>query len=177
MCNDGKMSKNRSKMNNITKKLQIKRIILILIIALWMCVIFCLSGQNGDESSSTSSKIVNVVVDIFTKITDKELTVKNVDILTYIIRKMAHFTLYFILAIPTFLLFETYNIATLKRYIYTILFCFVYASTDEIHQIFSQGRNGNVIDILIDTLGSIFGTIFIQVVSNIICKSSIRRNK
>ena len=47
-----KMSKNRRKMNNITKKLQIKRIILILIIALWMCVIFCLSSQNGDVKKS-----------------------------------------------------------------------------------------------------------------------------
>ena len=163
-------------MNNITKKLHIKRVILILIMVLWMCVIFCLSGQNSDESSSTSSIFVNVVVELFEKIINKQLSVENVDTLTYVIRKLAHLTLYFILSIPTLLLFKTYNINIKRKYIYTILFCFVYACSDELHQIFSQGRNGNVIDILIDTTGSIVGIVFIQIVSNLVCKSSNRRN-
>ena len=83
-------------MKNITKRLHTKRIILVLIIILWMCVVFYLSGQNGNESEGTSSRIVNVVVSIYTKITNMELTTQSVNNLTFVIRKIAHFTLYFI---------------------------------------------------------------------------------
>ena len=135
-----------------------------------MCVVFYLSGQNGIESESTSYRIVSIIVSIFTKITNIQLTNKSVDNLTFVIRKIAHFTLYFIGTIPIFLLFETYNINKMRMYIYTLLFCTLYACSDEVHQIFSQGRNGNVIDILIDALGSVFGMIFVGIVSNIVYK-------
>ena len=37
--------------------------------------------------------------------------------------------------------------------IYTIIFVFIYACSDEIHQLFIRGRSGEILDVLIDTLG------------------------
>ena len=39
-------------MENITKKLHAKRVVLIVLVLLWMCVVFYLSSQNGDEFAS-----------------------------------------------------------------------------------------------------------------------------
>ena len=36
----------------------------------------------------------------------------------------------------------------------------VYASSDEIHQIFVSGRSGNIKDVIIDTCGSYLGIFF-----------------
>lgn len=157
-------------MKNITKRLHAKRIILVLIIILWMCVVFSLSSQNGDESNGTSSYIVNIITSLYEKNSCSELSAQNVHNLTFIVRKIAHFILYFIGSIPVLTLFKTYDISKNKTYLYTILFCFVYACSDELHQLLSEGRNGNVIDVVIDTLGGIFGMMFIQTVSNIAYK-------
>lgn len=86
------------------------------------------------------------------------------------IRKLVHFTLYFIVSILALMLFKTYNINNKKAYIYTVLFCAIYACSDELHQLFGQDGNGNIIDIIIDTLGSAFGIMFIEIVSNIVYK-------
>ena len=37
------------------------------------------------------------------------------------------------------------------------LFCFIYACTDEFHQLFVMGRSCEIRDVLIDTLGSFVG--------------------
>lgn len=43
-----------------------------------------------------------------------------------------------------------------KPVYYTILICFLYAAGDEIHQYFVPGRACRMLDILIDTSGSVF---------------------
>lgn len=154
-------------MENITKMLQIKKIILICTIFLWMVIVFYFSSQSAVESDSTSSQIVNIVINLYEKITNKVFSIKNIEIVSYIIRKIAHFTLYFIGSIPVLMLFKTYSISNKRMYICTILFCFIYSCSDELHQLFSQGRNANIIDILIDTIGSVCGIIFLEIVTNI----------
>ena len=34
------------------------------------------------------------------------------------------------------------------------MICFIYAMTDELHQVYISGRNGNIYDVLLDTLAS-----------------------
>jgi len=45
--------------------------------------------------------------------------------------------------------------------IVTLIFCFLYAVSDEVHQIFVPGRAFAVGDIIIDTLGAALGIIVI----------------
>ena len=42
--------------------------------------------------------------------------------------------------------------------LYTIIFCMLYAATDEFHQLFVPGRGAQVRDVVIDTCGSLIGT-------------------
>jgi VanZ family protein len=48
-----------------------------------------------------------------------------------------------------------------KAIFWTIAFCFLYSTTDEIHQTFVLERTGQLLDCMIDTLGAIIGSIFI----------------
>jgi len=131
-----------------------KTLSLILFI-FWLVLIFCLSHQPGKESAETSLFLVNIVL-YFTNLVN--LTI-DVEILSFLIRKTAHFFLYFILGILTLNVIIQYQIYQnhKKQITLAILFCIFYAITDEIHQIFVPGRSGEIIDVLIDSLGSISG--------------------
>lgn len=162
-------------MENITKKLHIKRTVLFAIIIFWMVLVYCLSNQNSVDSTETSVKFLNFLVSMFAKIVNKDLNIEDFMWLDYTLRKFAHFGLYFVGAIPVFSLLKTYNIGKVKQIVLTVLFCACYACSDELHQLFSEGRNGNFIDVLIDTTGSAFGIIFVEIVLNIVYKLKNRR--
>ncbi|MBO5743146.1 MAG: VanZ family protein [Clostridia bacterium] len=58
-----------------------------------------------------------------------------------------------------------------KAFFITILICFVYAVSDEIHQFFVPGRACRILDVLIDTLGSSFFILVCFLYSKIKIKS------
>ena len=123
-----------------------KKINLILLI-LWMIFIFIMSSFNSNDSSSQSGFIVNVLNCIF--------KIDNVEILTFIIRKLAHITEYFILSI---LMINCLKDSKIKNiFIIAILLSILYSCTDEIHQLFISGRSGSIIDVMIDSIGIILG--------------------
>ena len=114
------------------------------------------SNQSATQSSELSDSLIdNTIVkvyEIFNGKVNKEQRAKIIDNYSYFIRKLAHFTLYFILGILCFTFFKDFT----KHYvIYSIMVCFLYAVSDEIHQMFSIERGPGVIDVLIDTLGSL----------------------
>lgn len=136
-----------------------KYIINILLIVIWMFVIFSFSNQNGETSKGASDTIIIKVAEVITK---EKLTEEKEEKLTtkykFIVRKTAHVTEYFILGILVFFLFnKMYGIGP-KTFIYTIIFCFIYASTDEIHQYFISDRSARFTDVLIDTFGGFLAT-------------------
>lgn len=144
----------------IMKKLNVKKIlerenlfiiiIKLLIVIFIMGLIFYLSSDNGSLSSIKSDYIVNNIITL-TNINF------NVDYLTFIVRKFAHFFIYFLLGISVINLFDELNI---KRVIlYSLIFCIVYSISDEVHQLFVFDRTFKVLDILIDSFGSFTGII------------------
>ena len=58
-----------------------------------------------------------------------------------------------------------YYINTRKVRLFLIIFIFIYACTDEIHQYFIPGRNMAFKDVLIDTSGGAFGYIIVDIFS------------
>jgi len=124
-----------------------KKYINILILILWLSFIFLMSSFNGNSSNDQSGSIVTFISNI--------LNIDNLEFLSLLIRKLAHFTEYFILGILTINCFKDYKFNNI--FIYSLLFCIFYACTDEVHQLFVPGRSGNIIDVLIDSVGSIFG--------------------
>lgn len=138
-----------------------KKIIRIGALLFWMSFIFYMSHQNGDESTSQS----NFVADLFQKL-GINIGENYQGILTFIIRKVAHLSEYFILAILIYAVFILYmDIKRVK--IYSIAAVFIYASTDEIHQLFVVGRSGTLRDVLIDTLGGIIAILTIKLIEYI----------
>lgn len=137
-----------------------KRIIKYILLVLWMILIFWFSNQSGVDSSYTSSSIVMMFVSFIEKILGMTLSESVISIMCFIIRKLAHFTLYFILGLLLILVLKEYNISLTKRFIYATMFCLIYACSDEIHQLFIPNRDGNLLDVGIDMLGG-FLSIFI----------------
>jgi len=119
-----------------------------------MIIIFTFSSDNDVESNKKSDGIIIRTTEFVLnrKLSDKE---KEIYIEKYVIyvRKAAHFTLYFILGLTFISFLKEYNLDNKKLLIYTIIFVFIYACSDEIHQLFINGRSGEILDVLIDTLG------------------------
>ena len=143
-------------------KNKIKRIIFANLIILNCSLIFYFSNQVADDSSVQSSRVVDWVSEVLPSIRNLEETEKNSvkAMLVPIVRKTAHFSIYAMLGIWTINFALTFGKINMKqKIIYTILFCLFYATTDEIHQIFIEGRSCEIRDILIDTLGATAGTL------------------
>ena len=82
-----------------------KRIIYLILVILWLSVIFIFSNQSGEESGNTSKKLIINIINVYEKITNSEVDRDIViEKMQYPIRKLAHFTEYFILGILMFLL-------------------------------------------------------------------------
>ena len=118
----------------------VKKIIKILLLISWMILIFLLSNQTGSESQALSD---NMICSFISNC--------NPELYSFIVRKSAHFMMYFILGIFTIINFKINK----ENMLYAILICVIYAFTDEIHQMFVNSRSGEVRDIIIDSLGSI----------------------
>ena len=126
----------------------------IILLILWMGLIFSFSNQTGTSSSSLSTKVLtHIAITIDKDMTDEEID-EFVDKYSFIIRKVAHLTIYFILGILAYINLKEYMKVTPALVIYSIIFCLVYASTDEIHQLLVNGRSGNIYDVILDTCGS-----------------------
>ena len=117
------------------------------------------SNQTASKSQSTSDKVASDIVDVVETVTKNEIKKDKkeniIENTRFLVRKTAHFTLYFILGIIVYLLFTSYGVK--KILFYSILFCFLYACSDEIHQLFIFGRSGELRDVLIDFIGSLLG--------------------
>ncbi|MEW6040854.1 MAG: VanZ family protein, partial [Elusimicrobiota bacterium] len=71
-----------------------------------------------------------------------------------VLRKIAHLLEFAILCV---LLFRAIESSGKKNKFWPVFLSFTYAITDEIHQYYIPGRYTSLIDVLIDTAGSIAG--------------------
>lgn len=131
--------------------MKIKKTILIILILIWMITVFIFSNQASTESSSTSGKVIEVIM----KILNKDILDEKIQELQLPIRKLAHFTIYAIGGLLITLLINQYNILTVQKIIYSQLFITIYAITDELHQYFIPGRAASITDVLIDSAGGL----------------------
>ena len=112
-------------------------------------IIFVFSSQSGGESTNVSSRFVDFLKSIFGDFFPEEF-------LVFIVRKGAHISIYFLLGI--------FAALSWKRFSFSVLFCFLYACSDEIHQLFVLGRNGNIADVGIDAIGFVLGSAIVSMV-------------
>lgn len=124
---------------------------------LWMTVIFMFSSQKGSSSSALSSSVTRHFIQLFyPSFQNLDLLSQN-DLLNTIhtfIRKLAHFTEYGILWFCFYHFLRSYDMSSKKAYLLAVVFCFLYASSDEFHQAFVPNRGPSFVDVLIDTSGA-----------------------
>ena len=92
------------------------------------------------------------------------------------LRKCMHASEYFVLSILIFNCLKTFKISGWKTVIIPIGIAFLYACTDEFHQLFIDGRTSQFTDVLIDTFGAILGVAMSNVAIRIIGKIRQRYN-
>lgn len=134
-----------------------KKIISWALLIIWMIVIFLMSHQPGEVSSSQSE----LVLKIFSLI-GIELNDYFGELATLVVRKAAHFSEYMILFLLAYNVIRHY-VNDRRTRLYLIGFVFLYACTDEFHQYFIPGRNMAFKDVLIDTSGGVLGYIIITI--------------
>lgn len=140
----------------------LRKIIKIILVVAWMLLIFLFSNQSGSKSSNLSD---SVIIEAMKLVTRDNISLKKQEKIlgkyVFVVRKSGHVFIYFVLAILVFLLFKEYLPVNKKLIVYTILFCFCYAMSDEFHQLFIPDRSGEFKDVLIDTTSSTISTMFI----------------
>lgn len=124
-----------------------KLIIYMCLTILWIFFIFAFSMQSGEESSQISGGIVSQVLTVLFP-----QGFAYVEQLEFFIRKLAHFAEYFVLGV---LVLQTLKQTKCpKQVLVSLVICVLVASCDETIQLFSGGRSGKVVDVLLDSVGS-----------------------
>ena len=100
-----------------------KKVISILLVIAWMIIIFLMSSFTATESTSQSNVIVEFICNLF--------DINNMNIISLIIRKLAHFAEYLILGLLVANMLKYYD----KKVYIGIIICILYAISDEVHQL------------------------------------------
>ena len=144
----------------------------------WIIVIFHLSSENANESSDLSHVFLSFINEVFgTELYDDS-----------ILRMVAHASEFALLTLLSYLaLSSTNKISNKTSYaespvklmrsdnemniVFTLWFAILNAIFDEYHQLFVDGRDGSIKDVLIDLIGIIIVLIIIRVAFTIYLKS------
>ena len=141
-------------------------VVSVVLVLAWCVLIAWFSAGTGDESQSLSDGVIARLVAIlqpgFASLTEAQQA-QIIAAWSFPIRKLAHFSEYFALcglavnalwrarrAFP-----QLSGLSTARICIAAVVFCALYACTDEFHQLFVDGRAGRLFDVGVDTAGAI----------------------
>lgn len=137
----------------------LRKVIKFILVILCMFTIFMFSSDKDYESSRKSNSVILGIADMFSNgnisKTDKDNYIKKY---VFIVRKSAHFTIYLILGLLVISLLKEYMIISWKSILISLLVVFLYACSDEFHQLFVSGRSCEFRDVLIDCSGGLVGS-------------------
>lgn len=170
--------------------------LLLILLVLWMGFIFCMSANNGSDSQGLSDKVARFIAPLFWPdfylLSTLEQTAA-LSSLSFPIRKAAHFSEYAVLGFLSLAMFiqlravinhrravvtqqrQVPNKSFTKPAILAVLFSFLYACSDEFHQLFVDGRSGQPFDVMIDSTGALFGVAVTVLI--LVCHSRKKRKK
>ncbi len=150
-----------------TRKTTIYRVVTMLFLLGWMAVIFWFSDQPAQESSemsgSVSYRFVEACSNLFGLGFSEDTTEAYAAAIEHPVRKAAHMTEYAILGWMFLAVLCGYTPYRRKTVLFALAATAAYAATDEIHQLFIEGRAGKFSDVCIDTLGALIGFVLLHI--------------
>jgi len=172
---------NAARDREISIRYSIVAVIFLILTIAWIVMIFHFSNQTGTQSSNTSGAVISLINEFF-GIEIQDATV---------IRKIAHATEFAILTFFSYIaLSSTNKISNKTSYaespvklmrsdnemniVFTLWFTILNAIFDEYHQLFVEGRDGAIKDVLIDLIGIVIVLIIIRIVFTIYLKTKGR---
>ena len=144
----------------------LKKVIFALLIVIWCVVIFILSSMTALDSGSMSKEFLKNAT-VFTsgvafKVGLIDHMPSTIALNNFVskahtpFRKLCHASEFFVLAtILMFAIRKNTKFSLKNAALITLGICFLYSATDEIHQIFVNGRGAAFVDCLIDTAGAL----------------------
>ena len=142
----------------------------VILVILSMVMIFAFSATDGEKSEAASKEAAREVISVVSH-KDTEATEKFIDNHLVIIRKLAHLIEYAILGFLLTNLVKDWNGGlNYKLILLCIGFACIYAGLDEIHQLLINGRNGNLFDVFVDTVGATVGAFIYYAIYKIMIK-------
>lgn len=133
-----------------------KKIIKWILVILWMIFISIMSTSVG--SSSNTMGLFEIILSKISWITSDS----TIEILHFILRKGAHVFEYFILTLFLISLLNEYKIKAKNIILIALEISVIYACLDEIHQCFIISRNGKILDVGYDFIGTILASFIIS---------------
>lgn len=156
------------------------RILSLAALLAWMYIIGGFSAQNATESSGLSARVSLWAVRQYDSLSGAQMSEEQIEDwagrIETPVRKLAHGTEYAILALLACLVLRAFGKG--GRWVYlAVVFSFLYAVTDEIHQTFVEGRAGRAADVLIDTCGALIAVLFLRAVIRLLGQIKSKYNK
>ena len=135
---------------------------------LMMYLIFQFSAQTGELSGNLSYEVSYKIEEIGNEVLDKGLDEWTIGQyayeIEYPIRKLAHMTEYFLLAVAVSFPFYVYGLRGFPLMLVAGLICVAFACGDEYHQSFVEGRGPSVKDVCIDSIGAFGGILTVRLI-------------
>ena len=129
-----------------------------LLVIIWMCFIFWMSTDTF--SSENTSRVIGPILHFIFP----SLSAGALDTVHGLIRKSAHVAEYFVLGLLLFRAFRSDSSQPWDRRwtIYSVIIVFLYAMSDEFHQISVTSRSSSIFDVGLDTAGGVLSQIAIM---------------
>jgi VanZ family protein len=123
---------------------------------LWACAIFFFSTDlfSSDNTAIVVGSLFGMLI--------PGLTGHDVELFHGLVRKLGHFTEYFIFTVllARALRKENRGALSMRHYLISLAVAILYAVSDEFHQTFVPSRSATVVDVWIDTCGGIAGILW-----------------
>lgn len=145
-----------------------------------MIFVFIMSAKTATESSNISHSFTRKILEFFLKKFDLLTDARQEEIivgLQFVVRKSAHAFIYTVLGALFAGGFLTIDkIKKSLRFFVPFLCSALYAVSDEIHQLFVQGRSGEFRDVLIDSTGAAVGIMLVLLICHLHFKRKLKKN-
>lgn len=135
---------------------------------LLMYMIYSFSAQPGDVSSQLSYKVSYKIVETVDQALNANMEYWEIETWVYrihgAVRKLAHMTEYFALAVAVSFPLYVYGVRGIWLMLLAGFICVGFACGDEYHQSFVEGRGPSKRDVFIDSFGIFWGIILVRIV-------------